>query len=122
MAKARGSAFGRYSLLVICVLILGALIGLLIWSLYAKRNLETFVSNLNRTSNPKEFGPIGWTNLHIIANSYPEKPDHTYVQQCANYVKAIPYMLPCRDCGRHFQEFLDLLLRIHMGYLDSKGV
>jgi hypothetical protein len=108
----RGNVFGRYSLFILSILILGALIGLLIWSLFSKRQLERFVSNLSRTKDPKVFGPIGWTNLHIMAAHYPPRPDINYVRQCANYVRAIPYMLPCKDCGKHFQEFLD-------GYLEK---
>ena len=105
-----GNVFGRYSLFIISILILGALVGLLIWSLFSKKQLERFVSNLNQTKDPKVFGPIGWTNLHIMAHHYPVQPDANCVQHCANYVKAIPFMLPCKDCGKHFQEYLDKYL------------
>ena len=64
------------------------------------------------TANPLVFGPILWPALHIIAAQYPskgrgsEKAPPVYQRHAKQFIEALPFMLPCGDCGMHLLEFL----------------
>jgi len=53
------------------------------------------------TGEPVIFGPPVWKSLHIMAENYPIQPDKKHQTNCTNFVSALPYMLPCGDCGSH---------------------
>ena len=40
--------------------------------------------------------------------NYPEKPNNQTQTACENFVRALPYMLPCPHCGWHLNEFIEL--------------
>ena len=56
------------------------------------------------SSNPTIFGPPTWYTLHIMAENYPKKPDKNHKKGCLNFVKGLPYMLPCPYCGYHLKK------------------
>ena len=66
------------------------------------------------SGDPRVFGPPTWETLHLMAQNYPENPNQVTVKHCKNFVNAVPYMLPCSQCGYHFQKFLD-------EYIKRKG-
>ena len=53
------------------------------------------------TGEPVIFGPPLWKSLHIMAENYPTQPNQKQQTNCVNFVSALPYMLPCEDCGSH---------------------
>ena len=53
------------------------------------------------TGDPLIFGPTIWPSLHIIAENYPENLDQKHKDHCYNFLKGLPYMLPCGYCGHH---------------------
>jgi FAD-linked sulfhydryl oxidase len=57
-------------------------------------------------SSPEVFGPPLWFSLHTIAARYPERPDAATANACVQVFEALPRLLPCEDCGRHFGAFL----------------
>ena len=58
-------------------------------------------AELTQTSDPRIFGPIIWPGLHIMAENYPEKADKDHKKACVNFLRGLPWMLPCGDCGSH---------------------
>jgi len=56
------------------------------------------------TSEPFVWGPGMWHSLHIMAVNFPVSPDEARKQHCAKFLEALPYMLPCGECGRHLQD------------------
>jgi len=56
---------------------------------------------LKDSGSPLIFGPLIWPALHVIAENYPEKPNEEYKLHCYNFLKGLPYMLPCPYCGTH---------------------
>ncbi len=59
------------------------------------------------TGDPRVFGPITWTALHMMGQNYPDEPNEDTIINCKAFVKALPYMLPCSHCGFHLQEFIN---------------
>jgi len=60
------------------------------------------------TSDARVFGPLTWKTFHIMAANYPKNPNQKTIGSCDNFIRAIPYMLPCEHCGYHFREFIRL--------------
>ena len=62
------------------------------------------------TTDPLVFGPYLWTAFHLIAAGYlsPDghQPPEIYRINAKKFVQALPFMIPCGDCGWHFYEFL----------------
>lgn len=56
---------------------------------------------LKGSGDPLVFGPLIWPALHVIAENYPENPNEQYKLHCYNFLKGLPYMLPCPYCGNH---------------------
>lgn len=63
------------------------------------------------TSDPRVFGPPAWKTFHIFAENYPNNPNKQTQQSCINFIKSIPYMLPCETCGFDFNEFINKYLQ-----------
>lgn len=70
-------------------------------------NNSTNFCGVAPTGDPRVFGPPTWKAFHLMAQNYPENPNLNTIKQCSNFVKAIPYMIPCSQCGYHFQEFTE---------------
>ena len=56
---------------------------------------------LKDSGSPLIFGPLIWPSLHVIAENYPENPNEVYKSHCYDFLKGLPYMLPCPYCGNH---------------------
>jgi hypothetical protein len=59
------------------------------------------MAELQQTSDPRIFGPIVWPGLHIMAENYPEVADKDHKKACVNFLRGLPWMLPCGHCGSH---------------------
>merc|ERR1712183_325154 len=57
------------------------------------------------TKDSRIWGPPTWRDLHLMAQNWPKHPDNTFVSQCVNFMRALPYMIPCGGCGYHAIEF-----------------
>ena len=59
-----------------------------------------------KSNEQQIFGPYLWTAFHLIAVNYPDEPTKPAQLSAINFIKGIPYMIPCANCGYHFKEFL----------------
>jgi hypothetical protein len=59
-----------------------------------------------KSSEPEVFGPIAWAHLHTVAENY-EPDNDKAVERCAAWLDNTPPMLPCRNCERHMQKWVD---------------
>jgi hypothetical protein len=66
------------------------------------------------SGDPRVFGPVTWETFHLMAQNYPNNPNLVTKNHCKKFVESIPYMLPCSQCGFHFQSFTD-------DYINKKG-
>lgn len=88
-----------------------------ITSLNEKDNLISHQLNIteneytyNNTSDPKVWGPAMWFTLHTFSAHYPINGGTDLMkEQFRNYIKAIPFLLPCRECSIHAKSFIDLV-------------
>lgn len=55
---------------------------------------------------PAIWGPPTWQMLHYLANGYPQCPTPPVRQHCVAFLKALPWMLPCPECGAHCRSFV----------------
>ena len=53
------------------------------------------------------FGTYIWTALHLMAHNYPLHPNKTTRLKAKQFIKAIPWMLPCSNCGYHLKRFIE---------------
>lgn len=53
------------------------------------------------------FGPYLWSSFHIMAANYPDKPTSEVREGAINFIKGIPFMIPCGNCGYHFKDYLE---------------
>jgi len=58
------------------------------------------------TSDPRVFGPEAWITFHRFAQNYPERPNENTYDACTQFIRSIPYMLPCAHCGYDFSQFI----------------
>lgn len=59
---------------------------------------------------PDLWGPSGWKFLHYVTFAYNPR----YLKKYLSFFRLLPYVLPCSECGRHFQKELLTLRRSHM--------
>lgn len=59
------------------------------------------------------FGPYIWTALHIISVNYPDDPTIETQNAAIHFIKGFPWMIPCGNCGFHFDQF------IHYDYMPE---
>lgn len=68
--------------------------------------LEKTRTDSNNTRNPKVWGPSLWLFLHISSVNY--IPDSTEkIEMCVEFVKSLPYMLPCENCSSHAKKYVN---------------
>lgn len=58
------------------------------------------------TGDPRVFGPDAWRTWHRFAHNYPIHPNPKTEKACVNWIRALPYMLPCTLCGLDFLDFI----------------
>ncbi len=108
------------------IIILGAA-GVLLWCFVRRRNYEGYAlkspwyCGVVKTDDPRVFGPHTWPTFHVMAQNYPIKANSVTAQHCTNFLRAIPFMLPCNDCGNHFREFLNLYTKLNPGVNICSG-
>lgn len=65
------------------------------------------------------WGPELWRALHRITVAYPADPSDAHKLAVVQFFKALPYLVPCPECGLHFE---DMLKRTPIEYhVDSKS-
>lgn len=55
---------------------------------------------------PDEWGPHYWYVIHTYAEVYPENPDALDKEVAGNFIKSIPFILPCAECSKHAFEYI----------------
>lgn len=74
----------------------------------AKENFETVTSHATgSSSDPKVWGPIFWTALHIMAVHYPVQASPLVQQRMRDRLMALPYEIPCAACRPHASAYLE---------------
>ena len=58
------------------------------------------------SKTPEVWGPSGWFMMHVMAANYPNEPSSEYRTACSDFLQSLPYMLPCGECGKHLQEYV----------------
>lgn len=51
------------------------------------------------TADPRVWGPEAWKMLHVFAQNYPMDPSQQAIEACANFINALPFMLPSALAG-----------------------
>ena len=64
----------------------------------------------------EKWGPDFWGLLHFISIKYPNNPNETDKKKICNLIKAIPYVVPCAKCSKHFQN------NLHKNPLDYSDI
>jgi len=52
------------------------------------------------------WGKAGWTFLHSISYSYPEKPTEEEKESMVSFLKGVGDVLPCPTCKKHYNDFM----------------
>ena len=65
-----------------------------------------FSKDIRTDLNPEVWGPFGWFFSDSICLSYPNNPTQNEKQQYKNYFYALPYILPCTKCRKHFNQYI----------------
>ncbi len=74
----------------------------------AKENFEAVTSHATgSSSDPKVWGPIFWTALHIMAVHYPVQASPLVQQRMRDRLMALPYEIPCAACRPHASAYLE---------------
>lgn len=50
-------------------------------------------------NDPRVWGPEAWQMLHVMAQNYPTDPTAQAIEGCANFINALPFMLPSPLAG-----------------------
>ncbi len=58
-------------------------------------------------SDPRVWGPEAWQTLHVMAQNYPTDPSAQAIEGCANFINALPAMLPSALAGYTMGEVRD---------------
>ena len=56
-------------------------------------------------SDPRAFGPPVWHALHVLAESFQERPSAPQRRQWRRFLRSLASLLPCPRCGEHFRRF-----------------
>jgi hypothetical protein len=59
-----------------------------------------------KSGDPRVFGPDMWVTLHRISVNYPKNPNKNTRKNAINFIKSLPYMIPCTHCGCHFTKYI----------------
>ena len=68
---------------------------------------------LRTTADPRIFGKYVWGTLHIFAQHYPLFPTKKIQLNAINFIKSIPYMLPCPHCGCDLEKYYKTFFSIY---------
>lgn len=56
----------------------------------------------------KSWGPSAWNFLTSVALTYPVQPTPEDKAKYKNFLNSVADVLPCKICGKHFKEHMDL--------------
>ena len=59
------------------------------------------------SKDPTVWGPHAWKLFHIMAENYPENPSPIYKIKATEFIRSIPFMIPCEKCSIHAMKFID---------------
>ena len=62
-------------------------------------------SNYKNTRDPHLWGPALWLFLHISSVNY-EPSTKEQIIRCIEFVRNLPYMLPCYTCSEHAKKYV----------------
>ena len=62
--------------------------------------------NYPNTRDPHLWGPALWLFLHISSVNYNPGSSPEQAGQCADFIKNLPYMLPCNNCSEHAKKYI----------------
>ena len=61
---------------------------------------------VSSTKHPDVFGPPLWFVIHNSSAHYPLSPSKICQQHAIMFIKAIPYLVSCKECFLHAQEYI----------------
>jgi len=61
---------------------------------------------ISSTKQPNVFGPPLWFVIHNSAAHYPISPTKICQQHAIMFIKTIPYLVSCKECFLHAQEYI----------------
>ncbi len=70
-------------------------------------NMQWTVKKYTSTKDPSVWGQPCWFTLHNFAVHYPEKASPICAQRCREFIRALPYMIPCEGCSEHAMKFVN---------------
>ena len=80
-------------------------------------------SNLTRKSVPTTTeisNDVCWPVLYVFCQHYPDEPSSETIKQCYNFIKSLPYMVPCCDFGYYLNTFTIKYLKNNPDIAHSK--
>lgn len=63
--------------------------------------------NMKEKNNPNVWGPKFWFSIHNGAAHYPVDPAPIVQERTKNFIKGLPYMLPCEKCQYHAIAYIE---------------
>lgn len=73
------------------------------------------------TKDPSVWGQACWFTLHNFAYNYPENPTPICQQRCFEFIRALPYMIPCDGCSVHAMQFIESKLNEMKNICSTKN-
>lgn len=68
---------------------------------------------------PSCWGPVWWNMLHTMAVFY--HPDEESKKALVSFMEALPYLLPCADCGKGLKEIMEKRKDQFLKAIESNG-
>lgn len=69
---------------------------------------------------PEVWGPHYWFVIHTFAQSYPVKPHAIQKEVAINFIKLIPFLLPCAQCFNHAFQYIQARIRLLDHIVNSR--
>jgi hypothetical protein len=58
-------------------------------------------------SSPRQWGPLIWSYLHLIASTFPDEPSKEAREKVVQLVNHVANFIPCGMCSGHFKSYLE---------------
>lgn len=75
--------------------------------LHMTSSKDTFL--FKYSSRPSVWGPKFWYILHNSSVFYPNNPTRLAMIRMIQFLKSVPYLLPCSDCRNHAIDYINHL-------------
>lgn len=56
--------------------------------------------------HPSVWGPHFWYVIHTYSDTYPEQPNVVDVEVASQFIKILPFLLPCNECAKHAFDYI----------------